>query len=152
MRETGASVERDGAGVRVVGSGRPEAVDATALPYPGFPTDMQAQLTALLCVADGISVVTDKIYPDRFMQVAELNRMGARIRKEGGSAIIDGQPFLTGAPVMASDLRAGACLVVAGLAARGVTEVNRLYHLDRGYEAFDEKLRALGARIRRVDE
>lgn len=142
------SAEEDTVRVRTNGSFHP--VDVTTLPYPGFPTDLQAQIMALLSLADGISVVTEKIYPDRFIHVAELGRMGARIRKEGPIAIIDGVKKLSGAPVMASDLRASACLLLAGLVAAGTTEVHRVYHLDRGYERIEERLSALGAKIRRA--
>jgi UDP-N-acetylglucosamine 1-carboxyvinyltransferase len=121
----------------------------TTLPHPGFPTDLQAQLMALLTTADGISMVHERIYPDRFIHVAELHRMGARIRKEGATAIIEGVARLSGAPVMASDLRGSAALVLAGLAADGETTVDRVYHIDRGYERIDERLRRLGARIER---
>ena len=150
LQRMGVGLERlaDGS-LRVEGRGRPRPVDVVTLPYPGFPTDLQAQFMALLCVADGNSFVTEKIYPERFIHVAELQRMGARIRKEGPTAIVTGVPELTGAPVMASDLRASAALVVAGLAARGTTTVERVYHIDRGYERIEEKLRALGARIER---
>ncbi|MEK7448470.1 MAG: UDP-N-acetylglucosamine 1-carboxyvinyltransferase [Planctomycetota bacterium] len=127
-------------------------VDISTLPYPGFPTDLQAQMMALLSLADGISVITEKIYPDRFMHVAELNRLGAQIRKEGPYAIIKGVPKLSGAPVMASDLRASAAMVVAGLAAEGTTEIHRVYHIDRGYEKIEEKLKKLGAKIKRVSD
>lgn len=132
--------------------GKFRPVDVTTLPYPGFPTDLQAQLMALLSVADGISVITEKIYPDRFMHLAELNRMGANIRKEGASAIITGVSHLTGADVMASDLRASAALVLAGLIAKGETDVHRVYHIDRGYERIVEKLEGLGAAIKRVKD
>jgi UDP-N-acetylglucosamine 1-carboxyvinyltransferase len=135
--------------LRVRGAGRPRPVDVVTLPYPGFPTDLQAQFMALLCLADGNSFVTEKIYPERFIHVAELQRMGARIRKEGPTAIVQGVERLSGCPVMASDLRASAALVVAALAAEGVTTVERVYHIDRGYERIEEKLSALGARIRR---
>jgi len=130
------------------GSRRPLKLDA--LPYPGFPTDMQAQMCALLATTDGISVVTDNVFPQRFMHVAELKRMGANIELQGPTAIIHGVEKLGGAPVMASDLRASAALVLAGLQAEGVTEVNRVYHIDRGYESIDEKLNGLGAEIERV--
>jgi len=126
--------------------------DIVTLPYPGFPTDCQAQFMTLMSITEGISVITEKIYPDRFMHVAELNRMSAQIKREGPYAVVHGVPYLTGAPVMASDLRASAGLVLAGLVARGRTEVSRIYHLDRGYERLDEKLVTLGARIRRVKE
>jgi len=152
LSQVGVRVFRDGDTVRASAPSRPSATDVTTLPYPGFPTDLQAQLTAVLSVADGISVVTEKIYPDRFMHVAELNRMGAKIRKEGPTSIIVGTDSLSGAQVMASDLRASAALVLAGLAARGTTEVLRVYHIDRGYEGIEEKFRTLGARITRAVE
>lgn len=124
-------------------------IEATTLPYPGLPTDLQAQLCALMTQADGISIITERIYPERFMHVPELCRMGAEIRREGASAIISGGARLSGAPVMASDLRASAALVIAALAAEGETEISRIYHLDRGYEAIDVKLSALGADVER---
>ena len=128
------------------------AVDATALPYPGLPTDVQAQFMSLLCLANGISVVTDKVFPDRFLHAAELARLGATIRREGPSAIISGVRQLSGACIMASDLRASAALVLAGLAAEGETVVKRIYHLDRGYEFLERKLNYLGADISRVED
>ncbi|MDJ0522706.1 MAG: UDP-N-acetylglucosamine 1-carboxyvinyltransferase [Planctomycetota bacterium] len=150
LARMGVDVTRVGEdGLRVRASGRPRPVDVVTLPYPGFPTDLQAQFMSLLCVADGNSFVTEKIYPERFIHVAELTRMGARIRKEGPTAIVQGVERLSGAPVMASDLRASAALVVAGLAAEGTTTVERVYHIDRGYERIEEKLGALGARIQR---
>ncbi|MEI8011505.1 MAG: UDP-N-acetylglucosamine 1-carboxyvinyltransferase [Candidatus Omnitrophota bacterium] len=127
-------------------------VSITTYPFPGFPTDLQAQYMALMTSADGVSVIRDTVFPDRFMHIAELNRMGARIRREGGSAIIEGGHTLCGAPVIASDLRASAALVMAGLVARGKTEIRRVYHLDRGYENIDKKLIALGASIKREKE
>jgi len=135
--------------VRVRRAGPLKPVRVTTLPYPGYPTDLQAQLVTLLSMADGTSVVSEKIYPDRFMHVAELNRMGADIRKDGASAMIHGVQGLNGADVMASDLRAGAALVMAGLIARGRTVVHRVYHIDRGYEQLERKLSAVGAKIRR---
>jgi UDP-N-acetylglucosamine 1-carboxyvinyltransferase len=117
------------------------------LPYPGFPTDMQAQMMSLLCIADGISVITEKIYPERFIHVSELSRMGAHILLEGPNAIIKGVKSLSGADVMASDLRASAGLVLAGLIAKGRTHIHRMYHLDRGYERLEEKFSSVGARI-----
>ncbi|PAW78833.1 MAG: UDP-N-acetylglucosamine 1-carboxyvinyltransferase [Verrucomicrobia bacterium Tous-C9LFEB] len=126
------------------------SLDVVTETYPGFPTDMQAQLCALMSVTDGISVITDKIFPNRFMHLPELKRMGAKVDLEGSTAIITGVPGLSAAPVMASDLRASAALVLAGLVAKGRTEVNRVYHIDRGYEQIDVKLRALGAEIERV--
>jgi len=122
----------------------------TTQPYPGFPTDLQAQLMALLSIADGISVITERIFPDRFLHVGELNRMGASIRKEGPTAIIHGVKELHGAPVMASDLRASAALVMAALVAKGSTRLDRVYHIDRGYEKIEAKLRAVGANIERI--
>jgi UDP-N-acetylglucosamine 1-carboxyvinyltransferase len=143
-------VRRPNGGLSVAAYDRFHPVDVVTLPYPGFPTDLQAQFMALLTVADGNSFVTEKIYPERFIHVAELQRMGARIRKEGPTAIVEGVDHLSGCPVMASDLRASAALVVAGLAARGRTTVERVYHIDRGYERIEEKLALLGARIERV--
>lgn len=137
--------------IEVTGGINYNSTDITTLPYPGFPTDLQAQFTAMLCLAKGISIVTEKIYPDRFMHVPELNRMGANIRKEGSSAIIQGVPYLTGAPVMASDLRASAALVLAGLVSKNETIIDRIYHLDRGYEKLDVKLQGLGAKIERIE-
>ena len=122
------------------------------MPYPGFPTDLQAQFMALMCVSRGTSILTEKIYPERFIHVAELNRMGARLRKEGPTVIVQGVKKLVGAPVMASDLRASAALVLAGLCARGTTRIHRVYHIDRGYERIEEKLRAVGADIERCEE
>lgn len=126
--------------------------DIVTLPYPGFPTDVQAQFMTLMAITEGISVITEKIYPDRFMHVAELNRMGAQIMREGPYAVVHGVKQLSAAPVMASDLRASAALVLAGLVAKGKTEVSRIYHLDRGYERLDYKLKKLGAKIERVRE
>jgi UDP-N-acetylglucosamine 1-carboxyvinyltransferase len=124
----------------------------TTYPYPGFPTDIQAQYMALMALANGVSVIRDTVFPDRFMHISELNRMGARIRREGGSAIIEGVKVFSGAPVVASDLRASAALVMAGLVAKGKTEIRRVYHLDRGYENIDKKLIELGACIKREKE
>lgn len=150
LARMGVTVGRPGPDeVRVAAAGRPHPADVVTLPYPGFPTDLQAQFMALLCVAAGNSFVTEKVYPERFIHVAELQRMGARIRKEGPTAMVEGVAELSGCPVMASDLRASAALVVAGLGARGETVVDRVYHIDRGYEAIEVKLRALGARIAR---
>ncbi|MBN4054998.1 UDP-N-acetylglucosamine 1-carboxyvinyltransferase [Acidimicrobium ferrooxidans] len=151
LKEVGAIIDQlpDNA-VRVRAGGIFKATDITTLPYPGFPTDMQAQLMALLAIASGTSVVTEKIYPDRFMHVPEYNRLGARIRKEGPAAIVEGaHELLSGAPVMASDLRASAGLVLMGLVAKGQTEINRVYHIDRGYESIDEKLRKVGGDVQR---
>ena len=146
----GVTVERVSAEkVNVSSARRLEPIEVTTQPFPGFPTDMQAQMMALLCLADGNSIITEKIFPDRFLHVAELARMGALLHKEGPTVIVEGVKRLIGAPVMASDLRASAALVLAGLCARGVTRVNRVYHLERGYSKLDEKLRNLGAEIER---
>jgi len=150
LRRIGAIVERSDGGAVVSSSRRLEAADVTTQPFPGFPTDLQAQLMSLLALADGNSVIIEKIFPDRFMHVAELLRMGANIRKEGPTAIVTGVKQLIGAPVMASDLRASAALVLAGLIAKGTTTVSRVYHIDRGYEQIEAKLSGLGADIRRV--
>lgn len=152
LGQAGVRLERGKNTLRVRRKGRLKPVDVTTLPYPGFPTDLQAQMMALMSVTPGISVITEKIYPDRFMHVSELNRMGSRIMLEGPSAIVHGVKQLSGAPVMASDLRASAALVIAGLVAEGTTEVHRVYHLDRGYEKIEEKFSALGASIHREKE
>jgi len=152
LREVGVLIESDGDAVVVSSARRLEPADVTTQPYPGFPTDLQAQLMTLLCLADGNSAITEKVFPDRFMHVAELLRMGANLRKEGPTTIVTGVKRLVGAPVMASDLRASAALVLAGLVARGTTIVQRVYHIDRGYEHIESKLRALGADIQRVSE
>jgi len=127
-------------------------MDVTTLPYPGFPTDMQAQFMSLMAVTGGISIITEKIYPERFIHIAELSRMGANILLEGPCAIVKGVKRLSGADVMASDLRASAALVLAGLVADGRTDIHRIYHLDRGYERIEDKLGRLGAKIRREKE
>ena len=150
LRRIGCRVERRMDGIFVKGPERPRAVDVTTLAYPGFPTDLQAPLTAVLSVADGMSFITERIYPERFMHAPELNRMGANIRKEGPSSILQGVEYLSGAEVMASELRGGAALILAGLVARGQTTVHRVYHVDRGYHRIEAKLEALGARIRRI--
>jgi UDP-N-acetylglucosamine 1-carboxyvinyltransferase len=152
LNEAGVSVERRGANLVVRQKGKLKPADVTTLPYSGFPTDVQAQMTALFALAPGISIITERIFESRFMHVSELARLGAEIEIEGPSAIVKGGRPLSGAPVMASDLRASAALVIAGLAAKGATQVNRIYHLDRGYEKMDAKLRKLGARIQRVEE
>ncbi|MGH7323045.1 MAG: UDP-N-acetylglucosamine 1-carboxyvinyltransferase [Candidatus Rokuibacteriota bacterium] len=149
LEECGVMLEVGSDRVRVRGPERPRPADVTTSPFPGFPTDMQAQLMTLLGLADGQSRVTETIFENRFMHAAELTRMGARIETEGSTAIIRGVPSYQGAPVMASDLRASAALVLAGLAARGQTQVSRVYHLDRGYERLETKLAGLGARIER---
>jgi UDP-N-acetylglucosamine 1-carboxyvinyltransferase len=152
LLQSGVRVEKNKNAIRVRRNGRLRSVDVTTLPYPGFPTDLQAQMMALMSITPGISVITEKIYPDRFIHVAELNRMGSRIFLEGDSAIVHGVKRLSGAPVIASDLRASAALVLAGLVAEGATEVRRVYHLDRGYERIEEKLSSLGAHIWREKE
>jgi UDP-N-acetylglucosamine 1-carboxyvinyltransferase len=152
LDEAGVSIQARGGNLIVRRGKNLKAVDVTTLPYSGFPTDVQAQMTALLALAPGISIITERIFESRFMHVSELARLGADIEIEGPSAIVKGGRPLSGAPVMASDLRASAALVIAGLAAKGTTQVNRIYHLDRGYEKMDAKLRKLGARIRRVEE
>ena len=149
LRESGAVVEEGKERVRVKAPRRSKGVDIKTFAYPGFPTDMQAQMMALMCLADGTSVITETVFEGRLIHVSELQRMGARIKVEGNHGIVNGTERLTGAPVMASDLRASAGLILAGLAAEGETEVSRVYHLDRGYERIEEKLGALGARIRR---
>ena len=152
LNEAGVTVERRGADLIARRKGKLKPVDITTLPYSGFPTDVQAQMMSLLALAPGISIITERIFESRFMHVSELARLGADIEIEGPSAIVKGGKPLSGAPVMASDLRASAALVIAGLAAKGATQVNRIYHLDRGYEKMDAKLRKLGARIQRVEE
>src|SRR6202034_4522273 len=150
MKSCGAQITSDEKGIQVSASRKLSSIDLVTETYPGFPTDMQAQLCALMSVTPGITAITEKIFPSRFMHLSELRRMGARVELEGATAILHGVEYLSGAPVMASDLRASAALVLAGLVARGTTEVNRVYHIDRGYEHIDEKLRKLGAEIERV--
>ena len=152
LKDAGAGIERSSAGITIRRNGRLKPVDITTLPYSGFPTDVQAQMMALMTLTPGISIITERIFESRFMHVSELTRLGADIEIEGPSAIVKGGKPLSGAPVMASDLRASAALVIAGLAARGTTQVNRVYHIDRGYENIDGKLRQLGARIERIEE
>jgi UDP-N-acetylglucosamine 1-carboxyvinyltransferase len=152
LHDAGVKIQREGTSLTVSRNGRLKPVDITTLPYSGFPTDVQAQIMALMALTPGISIITERIFESRFMHVSELARLGADIEIEGPSAIVKGGKVLSGAPVMASDLRASAALVIAGLAARGTTQVNRVYHLDRGYENIDGKLRQLGARIERVEE
>lgn len=151
LHEAGVRTERTLGALTIKASSALRPVDITTMPYPGFPTDMQAQLMSLMCLAPGTSVITERIFESRFMHAAELMRLGADISIEGSSAIVKGGRPMSGAPVMASDLRASAALVIAGLAGRGDTRVNRVYHLDRGYEKMEEKLCRLGARIERVD-
>ncbi len=152
LKEAGVDILKGNGFLRVRREKELKPIDVTTLPYPGFPTDLQAQMTALMTLAGGISIITEKIYPGRFMHVSELNRMGAEIYIEGPSAIVKGVKSLSGAPVMASDLRASAALILAGLTAKGKTEVSRIYHLDRGYEKIEDKLSALGADILRQKE
>jgi len=149
LREAGAEVWAEKDLVRLTVPGALKGTDVKTLPFPGFPTDMQAQMVALMTLAEGTSIVTETVFESRFMHVEELRRMGADIRVEGNRLVVTGRRHLTGAPVMASDLRASAGLIVAGLAAEGVTEVQRVYHLDRGYERIEEKLQVLGATIER---
>lgn len=150
LRETGATLTSGPDWVRLQANGRPRAVSVRTAPYPGFATDMQAQFMAMDAVADGTATVVETIFENRFMHVQELRRLGANIRIEGNTAIVQGVPALSGATVMATDLRASASLVIAGLAARGETTVERIYHLDRGYARMEARLQALGARIERV--
>jgi UDP-N-acetylglucosamine 1-carboxyvinyltransferase len=150
LRATGVAVEVGHDWVRVIGRERAYPIDLATAPYPGFPTDMQAQMMALLTRANGRSVISETVFENRYMHAAELSRMGAEIHLEGANAIVVGVPYLHGAPVMATDLRASASLILAGLAARGITTVSRVYHLDRGYEQIEAKLAALGAKIRRL--
>ena len=153
LRLTGTSVEETANGFRVSRNGTAlEAVDVETDPYPGFPTDLQAQFLAAMTVANGASIITETIFENRFMHVPELSRMGANITVQGRSALVRGVETLKGAPVMASDLRASASLVIAGLVAEGVTEVRRIYHLDRGYERLEDKLRLVGADVERVED
>jgi UDP-N-acetylglucosamine 1-carboxyvinyltransferase len=150
LQEAGAEIRRGAGMLTVRGTGSIKPIDITTMPYSGFPTDMQAQLMALACQAPGTSIITERIFESRFMHASELMRLGADIAIEGPSAIVKGGRPLSGAPVMASDLRASAALVIAGLAAKGSTQVHRVYHLDRGYERMELKLQKLGARIQRI--
>ena len=150
LNESGVRLTPDDSGIRVRRNGAIKSVDVTTLPYPGFATDLQAQLMVLMAVADGVSVITETIFENRFMHAQELDRMGAQIQLEGNRAIVRGVRELSGAQVMASDLRASVALILAGLVAKGTTEVSRVYHLDRGYESIEKKLSLLGAQIVRV--
>ena len=152
LKEAGLGIEIENGGIRARMDRRPRPVNIKTLPYPGFATDMQAQMMALASVGQGRSTISETVFENRFLHINELMRMGANIRVEGSTAIIQGVPELSGAPVMATDLRASACLVLAGLAAQGITSISRVYHLDRGYEGIERKLSALGARIKRVPE
>ena len=150
--EAGVELDWDDNGVRVTTPREIRGIDVSTAPFPGFPTDMQAQIMGMLCLASGTSIINENVHTDRFIHTAELNRMGADIMLDGGKAIINGVPNLSGAPVMASDLRAGAVLVAAGMAASGETVVSRVYHIDRGYESIEKKLNNVGANITRVNE
>jgi UDP-N-acetylglucosamine 1-carboxyvinyltransferase len=150
LQEAGVVLRADRDGIRVQRNGRIKSVDVTTLPYPGFATDLQAQMMVLMSVADGVSIITETIFENRFMHAQELDRMGAQIQLEGNRAVVRGARELSGAPVMATDLRASISLILAGLVASGSTEVSRVYHLDRGYEHIEEKLLNLGAQIERV--
>ena len=150
LSNCGFKIEGTGNSISISPNGRNKALELATEPYPGFPTDMQAQMCALLSTTEGMSAITENIFPQRYMHIAELKRMGAHVQIEGATAIIQGVDRLYGAPVMASDLRASAALVLAGLKADGVTEIRRVYHIDRGYEHLDEKLGELGAQIERV--
>jgi len=152
LREIGVQFDVESHAVRVRVPGELRAAECIMLPYPGIPTDVQAQLMALLTGAPGMSIITDKVFPDRFLHLPELVRLGSRIRREGPSAIIAGVPQLTGAIVMASDLRASAALVLAALGASGESVIRRIYHLDRGYDRLEVKLGRLGARIQRLED
>ena len=151
LEESGAHISTGPDWIELdMGGRRPKAVNIITAPYPAFPTDMQAQFTALNCIAEGVGIITETVFENRFMHAHELQRLGADIRLEGNTAIIQGVPKMSGAPIMATDLRASACLVLAGLVAEGDTTVDRVYHIDRGYENIEEKLGVLGARIRRL--
>ena len=150
LREAGAQISTGENWIRLQMQGRPKAVNARTLPYPAFPTDMQAQIMTLNCLAEGTGIITETIFENRFMHVQELQRMGARIDVEGNTAVVHGSPQLQGANVMATDLRASASLVLAALAAEGSTTIDRIYHLDRGYEHIEAKLTAVGAQIERI--
>jgi len=151
LREMGVWIQEGRTGVLVRRQSVLTGVDVVTLPFPGFPTDMQAQIMALMCIAEGSSMIKETIFENRFMHVLELVRLGANIKLSGQTAMVRGVRELIGAPVMASDLRASACLVLAGLIAKGKTEVYRIYHLDRGYEKIEQKLVNVGARIARVN-
>jgi len=150
LKAAGVAISEERGGVRVHANGRLKSIDLTTLPYPGFPTDLQAQMMVLMSVADGVSAITETIFENRFMHALELLRMGADVRLEGNRAIVKGVESLSGAPVMATDLRASVSLVLAGLVAKGETTVSRIYHLDRGYEHIEKKLSSLGADIQRI--
>ena len=150
LKETGTEITVEEGGVRVIGTAPIRSVDIQTSPYPGFPTDLQAQMMAMMTVASGLSVITETIFENRFMHVSELKRMGAKIKIDGRTAIVEGRPYLSSAPVMATDLRASASLVIAALIVDGTTEISRIYHLDRGYERLEKKLAGVGAKIKRI--
>jgi UDP-N-acetylglucosamine 1-carboxyvinyltransferase len=152
LRQAGVTIDSSNGTLKIKGARKLKPVDVTTLPYPGFPTDLQAQMMSLMSVTPGICVITEKVYPNRFMHISELNRMGSHIMLEGSSAIVSGVKRLSGADVMASDLRASAGLVLAGLVAEGRTDIYRVYHLDRGYEKLEEKFSKLGVKIYREPE
>jgi len=152
LTDAGVEVKKGKTGIEVKAKGRVKSVDVVTLPYPGFPTDLQAQFMSLMALADGVSVITEKVFPERFMHAAELKRLGADITLKDGTAIIRGREIMTGTMVMASDLRASAALVLAGLAASGETVVSRIYHLDRGYQDMEKKLNSAGANVTRIQE
>ena len=151
LSEAGVSIKQTNKGIHVERKGKLKGIDVVTRPFPGFPTDLQAQITALMSIADGAAMITEEIFENRFMHIPELVRMGANVTMHGSSSFVRGVDKLIGAPVMATDLRASACLIIAGLAAKGETIVNRVYHIDRGYERIDERLSALGADIERLD-
>ena len=150
LKMAGAIVENGQKQLKIRGPKEIRPVDISTSPYPNFPTDFQAQFMALMALAKGESVIEENIFENRFMHVSELNRMGADIHLQGNKALIKGVPKLSGAPIMATDLRARACLVLAGLAAEGITEISRVYHIDRGYEGIEKKFRNVGAKVRRI--
>ncbi len=150
LKESGVKIEAVNGGVKIVSPKKIKAVDVETAPYPGFATDFQAQFMALMTQAEGTSHIIENIFENRFMHVGELIRMGADIKVDGNRAVVKGVPSLSAAPIMATDLRASACLVLAGLAAEGITEISRVYHIDRGYERIEKKFRKLGAKVKRV--
>jgi len=152
MKAAGITINEENGGLRIIGRNRLKSVDIKTLPHPGFPTDMQAQMMVLMSISSGLSVISETVFENRFMHVSELRRMGADIHIEGRSAIVRGKDKLSGAQVMATDLRASASLIIAGLVAEGKTEVSRIYHLDRGYDGLEKKLASLGANIERVKD
>ncbi len=152
LRDTGMTIGQEPGGIRATAGSVKKSVDIKTLPFPGFPTDLQAQIMALMAVSKGLSVIAETVFENRFMHVSELIRMGADVTVQGNTAVVKGVPALKGAPVMATDLRASASLILAGLAARGTTELSRVYHLDRGYQRIEKKLSMLGADIRRIKE